>query len=105
MIYTSGTTGRPKGAARSVKENNIEDMIGLITFNSPDNRNSMDSETMPVFLEAIERVKEDSELRRLIITGTAKSFCAGADFRNSPIDMGGGLPHFAPFEMRILLSA
>ena len=72
---------------------NVEDMVGLITLNRPDNRNSMDSETMPAFLEAIEQVKTDNELRCLIITGTGKSFCAGADFRNSPIDMSGGLPH------------
>ena len=72
---------------------NVEDMVGLITLNRPDNRNSMDSETMPAFLEAIEQVKKDNELRCLIITGTGKSFCAGADFRNSPIDMSGGLPH------------
>ena len=72
---------------------NVEDMVGLITLNRPDNRNSMDSETMPAFLEAIEQVKKDNDLRCLIITGTGKSFCAGADFRNSPIDMSGGLPH------------
>ena len=72
---------------------NVEDMVGLITINRPDNRNSMDSETMPAFLEAIEQVKTDNELRCLIITGTGKSFCAGADFRNSPINMSGGLPH------------
>ena len=38
---------------------NVEDMVGLITLNRPDNRNSMDSETMPAFLEAIEQVKKD----------------------------------------------
>ncbi len=72
---------------------NVEDMVGLITLNRPNNRNSMDRETMPAFMEAIEQVKKDNELRCLIITGTGKSFCAGADFRNSPVDMSGGLPH------------
>lgn len=72
---------------------NVEDMIGLITLNRPDNRNSMNSETMPAFLEAVERAKEDNELRCLIITGTGKSFCAGVDFKNSPVNMTGALPH------------
>ncbi len=71
----------------------IKDKIAQITLNRPENRNSMDRETMPAFLQAINQVKAKEDLRCLIITGTGKSFCAGADFRSPPGDNPGGLPH------------
>ena len=49
--------------------------IAQITLNRPDNRNSMDDETMPAFNEAVSRAKEDKDLRCLIITGSGNSFC------------------------------
>lgn len=64
-----------------------KNQIAQITLNRPGNRNSMDAEVMPAFLDAINRVKTDSDVRCLIVTGTGKSFCAGADFKNAP---GGG---------------
>ena len=70
-----------------------QDCIAQITLNRPENRNSMDKETMPAFLEAINRVKNDKNLRCLIITGTGSSFCAGADFKSGLVDDRGPLPH------------
>jgi enoyl-CoA hydratase/carnithine racemase len=67
--------------------------IAQITLNRPENRNSMDKETMPAFLEAINSVNNDHDLRCLIITGTGKSFCAGADFKSGLVEERGTLPH------------
>ncbi|MBW1782298.1 MAG: enoyl-CoA hydratase/isomerase family protein [Deltaproteobacteria bacterium] len=67
--------------------------IAQITLNRPDNRNSMDDETMPAFDEAVSRAKEDKDLRCLIITGSGKSFCAGADFKSGLFESRGRLPH------------
>jgi enoyl-CoA hydratase/carnithine racemase len=71
----------------------IKERIAQITLNRPDNRNSMDNETLPAFLDAINEVKNNSDLRCLIITGSGKSFCAGADFRGSLVDDRGAMPH------------
>jgi enoyl-CoA hydratase len=71
----------------------IMDRIAQITLNRPQNRNSMDGEVMPAFLEVVNRVKEERDLRCVIITGTGKSFCAGADFKNSPQASSDNLPH------------
>lgn len=60
----------------------ITDRIAQITFNRPENRNSMDKETMPAFVEALARVADEKDLRCLIITGTGRTFCSGADFRS-----------------------
>lgn len=60
----------------------IKEKIAQITFNRPENRNSMDKETMPAFVETLARVTDEKELRCLIIAGSGKTFCSGADFRS-----------------------
>lgn len=67
--------------------------IGRLTLNRPENRNSMDAELLPAFREALARAQADRELRCLVITGTGKSFCAGADFKSALVDTEGRLPH------------
>lgn len=50
-----------------------------ITINRPANRNTMNRETMAAFNAAIQQIVADKDIRCLIITGSGKSFCAGAD--------------------------
>jgi len=56
--------------------------IGQITFNRPDNLNSMNHEINSAFQETIDQVKTDRDLRCLVITGSGSTFCGGADFRS-----------------------
>jgi enoyl-CoA hydratase/carnithine racemase len=56
--------------------------IGLISFNRPDNLNTMNSEIITAFQEIIDHVKSDKELRCLIITGSGSTFCGGADLKS-----------------------
>ena len=65
-----------------------QDKIGTITLNRPENRNSMDCETMPAFQKILDRVRQDRELRCLIITGSGTTFCSGADFKSGVIQTG-----------------
>ncbi|MBU3917242.1 enoyl-CoA hydratase/isomerase family protein [bacterium] len=62
------------------------DTIIQITLNRPSNRNSMDSEVLPAFNDAINQARSDRKARCLIITGNGKSFCSGADFNNFKAD-------------------
>lgn len=55
--------------------------ITIIRLNRPGNRNSMNSDLMAAFFEAVDAVKRDRDVRCLVITGSGKTFCAGADFR------------------------
>ncbi|MBU2648509.1 enoyl-CoA hydratase/isomerase family protein [bacterium] len=57
--------------------------IAQITLNRPENRNSMNADLMAAFIEAVDEIKADRELRCLIITGSGKTFCAGADFSSN----------------------
>jgi len=56
-----------------------EDKIALITINRPEVKNALDMETYEAFGSAIKEVKEDSEVRVLVITGAGDSFCSGLD--------------------------
>jgi len=60
-----------------------QDYVTTITLNRPENRNSMTPDVLTGFREAIVRAREDRELRAVVITGSGKSFCAGADFRSA----------------------
>jgi enoyl-CoA hydratase/carnithine racemase len=60
----------------------MRDGIATITLNRPDNRNSMTPEVLAGFEASIARAHSDANLRVVVITGSGRSFCAGADFRS-----------------------
>jgi len=65
--------------------------IGVITINRPENRNSMDAETLNDFSEILEKIKDNRALRCLIITGSGTTFCGGADLKSSVVGDGSEL--------------
>lgn len=60
----------------------IVEQIATITLNRPENRNSMTPDVLEALAEVITRVRDDREVRCVIITGEGRSFCAGADFKS-----------------------
>ncbi len=56
-----------------------EDHIAKITLNRPDRLNALDPQTYAEICNAIEDIEADREIRVVIITGSGKAFCAGAD--------------------------
>ncbi|WDP84629.1 MAG: enoyl-CoA hydratase/isomerase family protein [Desulfobacter sp.] len=73
--------------------------IAVITLNRPENRNSMDRETMPGFQKILGQVKQDRELRCLIITGSGTTFCSGPDFKSGVIKQDAPLPNKALLDL------
>jgi enoyl-CoA hydratase/carnithine racemase len=80
--------------------------IATITLNRPENRNSMTPDVMERFRACVARARAEAELRCVVITGSGRSFCAGADFRSASGPLAaeaGALPHerafatYAPF--------
>lgn len=59
-----------------------EDGVGVITLNRPDNRNSMTEELLAGFAARVAAARADRALRCLVVTGTGRSFSAGADFKS-----------------------
>ena len=60
----------------------LDDGIGRITFNRPDQRNPMTTTFIADFGEALDTLGEDPDCRAIIITGKGPVFCGGADLKN-----------------------
>lgn len=66
-------TGSPKLLFR------VEDGVGIVTLNDPENRNPLDTELRPVLRRTIDAVARDPEIRCLLLTGAGQAFCAGGN--------------------------
>lgn len=53
--------------------------VGTITLNRPDRLNAINTQMSEEFVQVLDEVAQDTEVRALIITGGEKVFCAGAD--------------------------
>jgi enoyl-CoA hydratase/carnithine racemase len=74
----------------------VEDSIGVITLDRPDNRNSMTPELLDAFSAATAQARA-APLRCLVVTGTGACFSAGADFK-STVQRGEAQTASAPHE-------
>jgi enoyl-CoA hydratase/carnithine racemase len=69
-----------------------KDHIATITLNRPENRNSMTPDVLEGLSEAVASARADRDVRCVIITGSGKSFCAGADFKSRGAAEDASLP-------------
>ena len=58
-----------------------EGKVGTITFNRPEKLNALNREMFTEIADVLEKVKNDSEIRVLIMTGQGRGFIAGADIQ------------------------
>jgi methylglutaconyl-CoA hydratase len=56
-----------------------ENSIGILTLNRPEKRNALHPDLVKQLKDNLKEIKEDNDVKVLIITGEGKSFCAGAD--------------------------
>ena len=72
-------------------ELNIDNHIALICLNNPEKHNSLASSDIDLFIDLLNQIKADSNVRVLVVTGTGdKTFCAGASLDQlSSGDMSG----------------
>jgi len=57
----------------------LKDGIGIIKLNRPEKRNALHPDLVKQMKEKLNEVRDDDNVRVLIITGEGKAFCAGAD--------------------------
>lgn len=58
---------------------NVEDKILTITLNRPEVLNAFNRDMMAELIDAFDRADADDEVRAIIVTGSGRGFCAGAD--------------------------
>jgi 2-(1,2-epoxy-1,2-dihydrophenyl)acetyl-CoA isomerase len=61
----------------------VENGVGWIVLNRPEARNAMNAEMRQAYLDTLGRCAEDAEVRAVVLTGTGKGFCTGADLSGS----------------------
>ena len=55
------------------------DRVARITLNRPDVRNAFNEVMIDELIQAIERIGRDESIRVVVLTGSGRAFCAGAD--------------------------
>lgn len=58
-----------------------ETNVAIITMNRPESYNAITASFVKTFIEKLNEVKSDKNIRAVIITGKGKGFCAGADLK------------------------
>ncbi|MEO5666041.1 MAG: enoyl-CoA hydratase/isomerase family protein [Nocardioides sp.] len=53
--------------------------VALLTLNRPDQMNALSGELVAALGEALARCRADAQVRVVVITGSGRGFCAGAD--------------------------
>ena len=56
-----------------------EQGIFLITLNRPEKLNALNNEVLDTLQELFIEAKNNPQIKAILITGTGKAFCAGAD--------------------------
>ena len=64
-----------------IKTENREGVL-VLTMHDPPTRNALGAEMAAEFRAEMDRFEDDPECRVLLVTGTAPSFCSGANVRN-----------------------
>lgn len=57
----------------------IENGVGTISLNRPENRNAMVPALRTELLQVLSDLEQDDQVRAIILTGEGKAFCAGGD--------------------------
>ena len=58
---------------------NVDDGILTITMNRPEKLNAFTATMMTEMIDAFDRSDADDSIRAVIVTGSGRAFCAGAD--------------------------
>ncbi|QQX82775.1 enoyl-CoA hydratase/isomerase family protein [Cupriavidus necator] len=64
--------------------------VGWLTLNRPEKLNSMTSDMVKSMTSTLKAWRDDAAVRVLVLTGTGRAFCAGADLKqgNAPLQPG-----------------
>jgi 2-(1,2-epoxy-1,2-dihydrophenyl)acetyl-CoA isomerase len=88
------------------------DGIATLTINRPERMNALHLGVIAEMIDAVDRVRDEGTARVLVLTGTGRAFCSGADLAgggatggggSGPVDAGKGLEtHFNPLLERLM---
>lgn len=66
----------------------VQEGIATITLNRPDARNAFSMKMIEAWIKALEEVRDNDEIRVLVLTGNGLAFCAGGDIKSMKAGKG-----------------
>ncbi len=73
------------------------DAVAIVTLNRPHRYNAANTELVTALTETVGEVRDDQEIRAVVLTGAGKGFCAGADI--------GEIENFSPEALRFYITS
>src|SRR5260370_8113042 len=64
--------------------------VAILTFERPTKLNALNYELVDSIVHALERIEEEKHIRAVVLTGSGRSFSAGADIHEFSTDVGLG---------------
>lgn len=64
----------------------LHEAVALIALNRPDSLNAFTTELRAGLLAALEKARDDDDVRAIVLTGEGRSFSAGADLKEARLD-------------------
>jgi len=71
----------------------VRDGVAVVTLNRPERNNGMNGDLEVAYLTRLLQAADDPAARAIVVTGTGKSFCPGADLAGGPAASGEPLPN------------
>ena len=68
----------------------VSDRVATITLHRPDKLNAFTGTMMREMIDAFDRIDADDDVRAVIVTGSGRAFCAGADLSGGGETFAGG---------------
>jgi methylglutaconyl-CoA hydratase len=62
----------------------------ILTLDSPENRNALSKGLVLELQTHLDAARDDGRVRAVVLTGTGRTFCAGADLSDPPVESGPG---------------
>lgn len=59
----------------------VDGPLARITLNRPESLNAFSEEMLTLWAQALERVRDDDDIRAAVVTGAGTAFCAGGDVK------------------------
>ena len=63
--------------------------VAVITLNRPERMNAVSTRTVQELIAAVDLAEADDEVRVIVLTGTGRAFCAGADLTREEVSADG----------------
>lgn len=76
-----------------------KDNVATITLNAPNKLNALNVKMRQSLLTALDEIAKDDDVRAVVITGTGRGFCAGADLSGSGAGARVEVPRYKRMEI------